>query len=285
MSTRPRRRAPRAPRGARRRGGDSRGWRSAARLFLGPPARRGGVEPEATAGGIGAFVCWARESFAELDRAFLVHLLVTLVTRGIGAHGVGREKVSRSSTARFSSTCSSRARLSRIGRSEIDARNARAGVSAAAARFVRARRVARARRAVEVRPLARGDDDSGIDSCPASVSESLAAAYDLAVRRALEDPFVAYENTSGIVNLAECAAGDGWAPDGNDETPPDMTRDEIVHVTVDELSRVFGPDSGVFAEPALGPGPDEPGSDARASAGFVRARLTLFPNPGLGGRG
>ena len=55
-----------------------------------------------------------------------------------------------------------------------------------------------------------------------------------------------------------------------------MTRDEIVHVTVDELSRVFGPDSGVFAEPALGPGPDEPGSDARASAGFVRARLTLF---------
>ena len=96
------------------------------------------------------------------------------------------------------------------------------------------------------------------------------------MRRALEDPFVAYENTSGIVNLAECAAGDGWAPDGNDETPPDMTRDEIVHVTVDELSRVFGPDSGVFAEPALGPGPDEPGSDARASAGFVRARLTLF---------
>lgn len=147
----------------------------------------------------------------------------------------------------------------------------------ASARFVRARRVARARRAVGVRPLrARGDDDSGIDSCPASVSESLAAAYDLAVRRALEDHFVAYENTSGIVNLAECAAGDGWAPDGNDETPPDMTRDEIVHVTVDELSRVFGPDSGVFAEPALGPGPDEPGSDARASAGFVRARLTPF---------
>lgn len=207
------------------------------------PARRGGVGSEATAGGIGArSVLCDEKSFAW---RFLVGVLVT------------------------------RHRPPRVGRSEMRATHARA-CPRAAARVARARRVARTRRAA-ARPLrARGDDDSGLGACPASVSESLAAAYDLAVRRALDDPFVAYENTSGIVNLAECAAGDGWAPDDNDETPPDMTRDEIVHATVDELSRVFGPDSGVFAEPAPGLGPDGPGPDARAHAGFVRARLTPF---------
>ena len=178
MSTRPRRR--RAPRArtarARRRGGDSRGWRSANAPFPGPTPRDAvassrrrrrvasarvrvlgarkfrGARPRVSrpparhtrhAWHRRAFVCWARESFAELDRAFLVHLLVT------------------------------RHRLSRIGRSEIDARNARAGVSAGggAIRSCASRRAGASRGGV--RPLrARGDDDSDIDSCPASVSES-----------------------------------------------------------------------------------------------------------------
>ena len=77
----------------------------------------------------------------------------------------------------------------------------------------------------------------------------VSAFYDDAVRRALADPFVPYENLSGIINLAECETSAGWSPrEAQDE--PDCTRAELVDATVTELAQLFG-QSGVEATPAL----------------------------------
>ena len=77
----------------------------------------------------------------------------------------------------------------------------------------------------------------------------VSAFYDGAVRRALADPFVPYENLSGIINLAECETSAGWSPrEAQDE--PDCTRAELVDATVTELAQLFG-QSGVEATPAL----------------------------------
>ena len=59
----------------------------------------------------------------------------------------------------------------------------------------------------------------------------VSAFYDGAVRRALADPFVPYENLSGIINLAECETSAGFCPrDARDE--PKCTRAELVDNTV-----------------------------------------------------
>ena len=117
-----------------------------------------------------------------------------------------------------------------------------------------------------------------------------------AVRRALADPFVPYENLSGIINLAECETSAGFCPrDARDE--PDCTRAELVDNTVAELTQLFG-QSGVEATPALavklvapgvfddttGDAEENEGGRAVGSAsvgtssggGFVWTRLTPF---------
>ena len=50
--------------------------------------------------------------------------------------------------------------------------------------------------------------------CPPEVRHRLEGAFADAVARASHDPFVPYENATGIVNLAECSTSNGgaWAP-------------------------------------------------------------------------
>ena len=115
------------------------------------------------------------------------------------------------------------------------------------------------RRAPRVFPRAlwRNDDeaenDDDVEAPVPMVSSRLraevSAFYDGAVRRALADPFMPYENLSGIINLAECETSAGWSPrEAQDE--PDCTRAELVDATVTELAQLFG-QSGVEATPAL----------------------------------
>jgi hypothetical protein len=173
-----------------------------------------------------------------------------------------------------------------------------------------ARRVARAR--ARLRDGEGDDDDEGDDDAgarhhgpvPASVSVPLSNLYDRAVRRALADPFVPYENVAGIINLAECASGDGWRATGL-EDEPDLSPSALVDATLAELRDLFGA-SGVVAEAALtfaladgaaaaatdpaardDPGGDDPEPLSPASAsraapgsnpagGFVWTRLAQF---------
>ena len=116
-----------------------------------------------------------------------------------------------------------------------------------------ARRVARAR--ARLRDGEGDDDDEGDDAgarhgpVPARVSVPLSNLYDRAVRRALADPFVPYENVAGIINLAECASGDGWRATGLEDAP-DLSPSALVDATLAELRDLFGA-SGVVAEAAL----------------------------------
>jgi len=154
------------------------------------------------------------------------------------------------------------------------------------------------------------DDDEGDDAgarhgpVPARVSVPLSNLYDRAVRRALADPFVPYENVAGIINLAECASGDGWRATGLEDAP-DLSPSALVDATLAELRDLFGA-SGVVAEAALtfaladgaaaaatdpaardDPGGDDPEPLSPASAsraapgsnpagGFVWTRLAQF---------
>ena len=171
-----------------------------------------------------------------------------------------------------------------------------------------ARRVARAR--ARLRDGEGVDDDEGDDAgarhgpVPARVSVPLSNLYDRAVRRALADPFVPYENVAGIINLAECASGDGWRATGLEDAP-DLSPSALVDATLAELRDLFGA-SGVVAEAALtfaladgaaaaatdpaardDPGGDDPEPLSPASAsraapgsnpagGFVWTRLAQF---------
>ena len=93
------------------------------------------------------------------------------------------------------------------------------------------------------------DDDEPVPMVRSRLRAEVSAFYDGAVRRALADPFVPYENLSGIINLAECETSAGFCPrDARDE--PDCTRAELVDNTVAELTQLFG-QSGVEATPAL----------------------------------
>jgi len=140
------------------------------------------------------------------------------------------------------------------------------------------------------------DDDEPVPMVRSRLRAEVSAFYDGAVRRALADPFVPYENLSGIINLAECETSAGFCPrDARDE--PDCTRAELVDNTVAELTQLFG-QSGVEATPALavklvapgafddttGDAEENEGGRAVGSAsvgtssggGFVWTRLTPF---------
>ena len=72
----------------------------------------------------------------------------------------------------------------------------------------------------------------------------LEGAFADAVARASHDPFVPYENATGIVNLAECSTsnggGMGAGAGGGWDDPPEGTVDEVVIATVRELEGLFG---------------------------------------------
>ena len=94
-----------------------------------------------------------------------------------------------------------------------------------------------------------GDAEAPVPTLSSRLRAEVSAFYDGAVRRALADPFVPYENLSGMINLAECETSAGWNPrESQDE--PDCTRAELVDATVAELAQLFG-QSGVEATPAL----------------------------------
>ena len=107
----------------------------------------------------------------------------------------------------------------------------------------------------------------------------LEGAFADAVARASHDPFVPYENATGIVNLAECSTsnggGMGAGAGGGWDDPPEGTVDEVVIATVRELEGLFG-QGGVEAtafNPADGGGLG-PGSPASLEGeGFQTARL------------
>ena len=92
------------------------------------------------------------------------------------------------------------------------------------------------------------DDDEPVPMVRSRLRAEVSAFYDGAVRRALADPFVPYENLSGIINLAECETSAGFCPAmrGTSRT----ARAELVDNTVAELTQLFG-QSGVEATPAL----------------------------------
>jgi hypothetical protein len=115
----------------------------------------------------------------------------------------------------------------------------------------------------------------------------VSAFYDGAVRRALADPFVPYENLSGIINLAECETSAGWSPrEAQDE--PDCTRAELVDATVTELAQLFGR-SGVEATPALAVSLVAPGvtfddtSEAREDGRVNDTDVNISPESDDGG--
>ena len=100
------------------------------------------------------------------------------------------------------------------------------------------------------------DEDDGDDDvinppppCSLTVSIPLSNYYDRTVKRASNDPFVPYENSSGIINLAECDSSDGGGM-GLGEDAPDMSPEELVAATLGELRDLFGT-GGVVAEAAL----------------------------------
>ena len=115
-----------------------------------------------------------------------------------------------------------------------------------------------------------GDAEAPVPTLSSRLRAEVSAFYDGAVRRALADPFVPYENLSGIVNLAECETSAGWSPrEAQDE--PDCTRAELVDATVAELAQLFG-QSGVEAMPALAVRLVAPGVFDGTSADEGRAR-------------
>ena len=57
-----------------------------------------------------------------------------------------------------------------------------------------------------------GDAEAPVPTLSSRLRAEVSAFYDGAVRRALADPFVPYENLSGIINLAECETSAGWSP-------------------------------------------------------------------------
>lgn len=85
--------------------------------------------------------------------------------------------------------------------------------------------------------------------CSLEVSIPLSNLYDRAVKRAFEDPFIPWENSAGIVNLAECGSTNGGGM-GDSAAAPDMTPTELVDTTLGELRDLFGT-GGVVAEAAL----------------------------------
>ena len=100
----------------------------------------------------------------------------------------------------------------------------------------------------------------------------LEGAFADAVARASHDPFVPYENATGIVNLAECSTsnggGMGAGAGGGWDDPPEGTVDEVVIATVRELEGLFG-QGGVEAT-AFNP------TDGGLGPGFVRLSLSQF---------
>ena len=145
------------------------------------------------------------------------------------------------------------------------------------------------------RALWRNDDEAGNDDdveAPVPMVSSrlraeVSAFYDGAVRRALADPFVPYENLSGIINLAECETSAGWSPrEAQDE--PDCTRAELVDATVTELAQLFG-QSGVEATPALAVSLVAPGvtfddtSEAREDGRVNDTDVNMSPESDDGG--
>ena len=101
------------------------------------------------------------------------------------------------------------------------------------------------------------ESPSPVPMVSSSLRQSVSSFYDSAVHRALADPFVPYENISGIINLGECDTSDGWSPNVEQDAP-DMTMAELVDATVAELTGLFG-QSGVEAAPALALGVVAPG--------------------------
>ena len=108
--------------------------------------------------------------------------------------------------------------------------------------------------------------------CPPEVRHRLEGAFADAVARASHDPFVPYENATGIVNLAECSTsnggGMGAGAGGGWDDPPEGTVDEVVIATVRELEGLFG-QGGVEAT-AFNP------TDGGLGPGFVRLSLSQF---------
>ena len=101
----------------------------------------------------------------------------------------------------------------------------------------------------------------------------LEGAFADAVARASHDPFVPYENATGIVNLAECSTsnggGMGAGAGGGWDDPPEGTVDEVVIATVRELEGLFG-QGGVEATAF------NPADGGSLGPGFVRLSLSQF---------
>uniref|UniRef100_A0A7S0SN20 Uncharacterized protein n=1 Tax=Mantoniella antarctica TaxID=81844 RepID=A0A7S0SN20_9CHLO len=98
------------------------------------------------------------------------------------------------------------------------------------------------------------DDDDPVGATPTPpcsllVSIPLSNLFDRAVKRASDDPFVPYKNTTGIINLAECGGSNGGGMGEGDDVP-DMTPEELVAATLGELRDLFGT-GGIPAEAAL----------------------------------
>jgi hypothetical protein len=98
----------------------------------------------------------------------------------------------------------------------------------------------RHRRSVQLNSRWNDDDDEADDDgantpfippCSLAVSIPLSNNYERAVKRALGDPFVPYENTFGIINLAECGSSNGGGM-GDGDDAPDMTPSELVDATL-----------------------------------------------------
>lgn len=118
--------------------------------------------------------------------------------------------------------------------------------------------------------------------CPPSVSIPLSNRYEVALRRHASDPFVAYENANGIVNLAECGAIPGGRDRDDDDggDAPDLTPDELRRATLDELRDLFGV-GGVVAEAAVSVAsfPSDGGDLRAGGGGFVWMQLSPFTDP------